>query len=348
MPYPAAMAVDFYRRQALTSQAAARRVQERFRGVDVGNLREWVEAHSDELIVPILDGQAEAAGRAAAYVAAQSGVQNVATPEFDVNPLMFTTDPDALASMTYSAAVIAPKQAAAAGLSPVLAGRVAARRLVRLASTAVADAGREATQASLVTSGHQGYVRMLQLPSCRDCAVQAGKFFKWNAGFQRHPNCDCVHIPSSEASGIVGAELNVTEAIRSGQVSGLSKAETTAIVEDGANPGQVINARRGGLQTSTMFGQKVQHTLEGTTRRGLHGGYRRDVDGGLSRRADSEWVKARGYRRVRRPRLTPAEVYRQAGDDRAEAIRLLLDNGYITDGVTDPAARAAIAAAARP
>lgn len=337
------MAVEFYRRQALTSQASARRVQERFRRVDVGNLSQWVEAHSDELVVPILDGQAEAAGRAGRYVSAQSAEQNVAAPQFDVDPLMFTTDPDSLASMAYSAAVIAPKQAAAAGLSPVLAGRVAARRLVRLASTAVADAGREATQASLVASGHEGWVRMLQLPSCRDCAVQAGKFFKWNTGFQRHPNCDCVHIPASEASGIVGAELNVTEAIRSGQVSGLSKAETTAILEDGADPAQIINARRGGLQTTEMFGRKVQHTTEGTTRRGLHGGYRRDVDGVLHRRADSEWVKANGYRRVQRPRLSPGEIYRQAGDNRAEAIRLLLENGYITEPVTDQAARTHIA-----
>lgn len=252
MPSAVELALEFYRRQALTSQASARRVQTLFRRADVGNLREWVEAHSDELIVPILDGQAEAAGRAGRYIAAQSDEQQVARPEYDVDPMMFTTDPDALASMTYTAGVIAPKQAAASGLAPILASKVAARALVRLAATAVADAGREATQASMVSSGHQGYVRMLQLPSCSRCAVQAGKFFHWNTGFQRHPNCDCVHIPSSESSGNVGAELNVTEAIRSGRVTGLSKAETTSILEDGADPAQVINARRG-MQSSTMF-----------------------------------------------------------------------------------------------
>lgn len=344
MPSAVDLALEFYRRQARTSQASARRVQTLFRKADIGNLREWVEAYSDELIVPILDGQAEAAGRAGRYVAAQSDEQQVARPEYDVDPMMFTTDPDALSSMAYTAGVIAPKQAAASGLAPILASKVAARSLVRLAATAVADAGREATQASMVSSGHQGYVRMLQLPSCSRCAVQAGKFFHWNTGFQRHPNCDCVHIPSSEASGNVGAELNVTEAIRSGRVTGLSKSETTSILEDGADPAQVINARRG-MQSSTMFGQKVQHTTEGTTKRGLHGGYRRDVDGGLRRRADSEWAKAQGYRRVQRPRLSPDEVYRLAGDNRSEAIRLLLANGYITGGVTDPAARAHIAAA---
>lgn len=43
-----------------------------------------------------------------------------------------------------------------------------------------------------------GYVRMLNPPSCSRCAILAGKWFRWNAGFQRHPRCDCRHIPSSE------------------------------------------------------------------------------------------------------------------------------------------------------
>jgi hypothetical protein len=28
--------------------------------------------------------------------------------------------------------------------------------------------------------------------------ILAGKWFRWNTGFRRHPRCDCIHIPSAE------------------------------------------------------------------------------------------------------------------------------------------------------
>ena len=58
------------------------------------------------------------------------------------------------------------------------------------------------------TRKNVGYVRMLNPPSCR-CSVLAGRFYRWNNGFLRHPKCDCVHVQTpataraAETEGLV-------------------------------------------------------------------------------------------------------------------------------------------------
>jgi hypothetical protein len=63
---------------------------------------------------------------------------------------------------------------------------------------AVSDAARDATSASIVARPQIGWVRMVNPPCCSRCAVLAGRSLQWNDGFQRHPRCDCLHIPSQE------------------------------------------------------------------------------------------------------------------------------------------------------
>lgn len=118
-------------------------------------------------------------------------------------------------------------------------------------------------------------------------------------------NCDCRHIPASED---VAGDLTTDprKAIEFGKVTGLSEADTKAIVEDDADPSQVINARQG---MYTAGGRKS--TTSGATRRGLAG----------------QRLGARRGRRV--ARLRPEQIYREVGGDRSEAIRLLRLHGYI-------------------
>lgn len=114
-------------------------------------------------------------------------------------------------------------------------------------------------------------------------------------------NCDCRHIPTTE--NIAGdLTTDPRKAIESGQVTGLSRADTRAIVEDGADVGQVINARRGMKPGGTA--------LEGTTKRGFAG---------------KRLGATRGNRVVR---LTPDRIYQQAAS-RDEAIELLRRHGYL-------------------
>ncbi|WP_419404267.1 hypothetical protein, partial [Micrococcus sp. F3Y] len=64
-------------------------------------------------------------------------------------------------------------------------GRDQLRALVK---TTVTDAARVAAGADMAARPRvQGYVRMLNPPSCPRCVVLAGRFYRWNAGFRRHP-----------------------------------------------------------------------------------------------------------------------------------------------------------------
>src|SRR5690606_36983122 len=58
--------------------------------------------------------------------------------------------------------------------------------------TQVADAGRVADGISITARPSVGYVRMVQGKTCGRCAILAGKFFRYNTGFLRHPRCDCI------------------------------------------------------------------------------------------------------------------------------------------------------------
>lgn len=60
--------------------------------------------------------------------------------------------------------------------------------LDRVVSTQIADAGRAGSSLAIAARPQVGgYVRMLVPPSCSRCAILAGKWFAYNAGFQRHP-----------------------------------------------------------------------------------------------------------------------------------------------------------------
>jgi hypothetical protein len=142
-----------------------------------------------------------------------------------------------------------------------------------------------------------GWVRMVNAPCCSRCAVLAGKFFAFNAGFLRHPRCDCVHIPSVE--DMAGDfRTSPTALARSGQITDLRPLEAKAIA-DGADLSQVVNARRG------ASGLRGMTTTEGATRRGLA-----------------------GQRLGGRARLTPEGIYTVSAT-RAEAVERLRANGYI-------------------
>jgi hypothetical protein len=164
-----------------------------------------------------------------------------------------------------------------------------------------------------------GFYRKLALPSCSRCAVLAGKHFDWKADFKRHPGCDCVAVPA----GTVGdgdtfaPEFDADEALRSGQIHGLSQADRAAVLDDGADFNQVTNARRSGLRSEVIYGRRMQTTAAGTTVRSNFG----RSAGKLEKRTGHR------YRVTSAPRLTPSEIYRQA-DSRDHARRLLAKYGY--------------------
>lgn len=215
------------------------------------------------------------------------------------------SDGRALETLLYQPAITS-LQAIAAGAPTGRALAIGGAHLDMIVRTQVADAGRAATGAAVAARGC-GYTRQLTPPSCSRCAVLAGKFYRWNAGFQRHPRCDCIHVPCTP-----GFSKRLTTSPR-GYFDSLSPAAQDRIftqagaraIRDGADIGQVVNARRG---MQTAGGRRI--TTESTTRSGV----------------------------ARRGRLMPEQIYADA-KTRDEAVRALRENGYIAGQATTAAAK---------
>jgi hypothetical protein len=171
-------------------------------------------------------------------------------------------------------------------------------QLERMLATQIADAGRGAVAVGMANDRKvRGYVRHLSPPSCARCIILAGKFYRHNQGFRRHPRCDCVHMPAAEVIDPQDPMDLFGQMDAAGlKKAGWSKADVAAI-NDGADIYAVTNARRG-LRDVQVAGRQVQATTVGTSKR--------------------------------RPiRLTPDSIADIAGNDRAEQIRLLRAHGYI-------------------
>lgn len=202
-------------------------------------------------------------------------------------------------------------------------------------ATQVQDAARQAAATSIAARPEIGYVRMLSPPSCERCVVQAGKYFRFNEGFLRHPKCDCRHVPTLEN---VAGDLTTdpdeyfASLTREEQDSTFGKSGAEAI-RLGANVGQVVNARRvtAGMSFAQVPAIKRDargnlYTTEGTTRRAVAYQQQR----GLRRNGDVQM------------RLMPESILMRA-KDREDAQRLLRLYGFILDDTAATRGRELIA-----
>lgn len=138
-----------------------------------------------------------------------------------------------------------------------------------------------------------GYVRMLEPPSCSRCVILAGRFYRWNAGFQRHPNCDCEHIPMGSSKAAAEHLQDPYEYFGS-----LSEAEQDRLfgksnakaIRDGGDIYRVENVRIRGLSTANGRGK-------------------------------DKWYST----------MTTDDIYLASGGNRDQAISLLREQGYIKD-----------------
>lgn len=259
-----------------------------------------------EVMTILAGAQLAAARESNNYVGAALAAQGVrVSPDAEVVPRALAgiaSDGRTLDSLLRAPAV-ATAEALASGATLERAMATGRATLDMIVHTQVSDAGRVADGIAVTTRPHVGWVRMLVGHSCPRCVLLAGRFYAYSDGFDRHPNDDCISIPAVEDTA-GDFRTDPKKAFEEGRVRGLSRAETKAI-EDGADMGQVINAKRG---MSTAGGVKT--TTEGATSRGL-AGQRLGVPRG---------------RVAVRP--TPEAIYKLA-EDRADAVRMLRRFSYI-------------------
>lgn len=182
---------------------------------------------------------------AVAAILAEQGIEAIASGA--LNQLAFTTAADILAAL--------------------LADVETDQAFMRLIASLVQDAGRSAESVATTVRPQIGYVRYLSPPSCGRCAVLAGRVYRWSEGFLRHPNCDCVMLPTTIDAG-PGLITDPLELVDRGLVTGLSKADLRAIA-DGADIGKVVNVRRiaAGLRESgRVLSRRGRLTPEGIYR----------------------------------------------------------------------------------
>lgn len=298
-----------------------------------GDFTDGFVAIAPRLIEATNAAQFATAQSAAAYVPevlAATGQAALDSPRWDIEPRQWVgTAGDGLPteSLLYGS-VTRSKQAIAAGYATEEAILAGAKFLEQALSTLLADTARGVEGAATYSRPVSGWVRMLQPPSCGRCVVLAGKRYWKNQGFERHPACDCRHIPAGEALGndlAVDTETYLSTLDEAALHKALgSRANVRAWEEYGADSRQLINAYRhgGGIRTAQVYGARVKYTLEGTTVRGIASFQMRRV------RQLSAMAKDGRYRRVTAPRLMPESIFQIAtSDDHAQ--RLLRDHGWL-------------------
>ncbi len=310
MPVPAAV-IDHYK--AMQEWQADAVAVSQLMWADVARARiidSWVDL-TDELTPRIIELQNRAAFGGATYsamVLAQQGSYVAPTALVDPAAIAgYASDGRALDTLLQTVAFGAVARIGA-GVATSKALDVAGDVLAQLVQTIIADAARQAAGVDIVARPDVGYVRMLNPPSCARCVVLAGKWFAWNAGFLRHPGCDCVHvaatIKSREAAlreGLIEDQYEYFKSLSREEQDATFTAAGAQAIRDGADINQVVNSRRG-MTANGNF------TTEGTSRRGL-----------------AARQLAPGQRR-----MTPELIYAMSRS-RDETLALLRQFGYLMD-----------------
>lgn len=137
--------------------------------------------------------------------------------------------------------------------------------------TVLADTGRGVMGADIAQRrALAGYVRVVNGSACADCMILAGKFFRWNSGFERHPRCQCRHVPApskkyAEDHGLISDPYE--------GFFGLSEADQDRVfgevqaraIRDGADIYRTVNVSKRGLGTAASnarYGTPNRLTLE--------------------------------------------------------------------------------------
>ncbi|MGN0100751.1 MAG: hypothetical protein ACI39C_07410 [Dietzia sp.] len=321
-------AADHYAEQRRI-MAAVLGVARRLWGVrPPGDFEARFDAIAPTLVAAVVAAQGRAVADADVYTAAVlDELGTPVDPEVEVNADLLTgvaSDGRELDSLIYGA-VIHAKGAIARGQAPPAAWEAGRSALLLRVQTQVADASRQAVGLSVAARPRVGSVRMLNPPSCSRCAVLAGRWYRYNAGFRRHPGCDCRAIPSTEATA---GDLTVDprayfDSLTEAEQSKIFTRSGAEAIRSGADVAQIVNARRG-MYTASAYGRSVLATREGVTRRGL--AYQSMSQAAYVRKAAE--LRSGRYRSLRAPRVMP-ETLQQIAESRDDYLRLLKLYGYI-------------------
>lgn len=229
-----------------------------------------------------------------------------------VEPLIGVTGSGTPLDEALYAAVITAKIGVSRGLTTPQSIARGENILMGRTALALSDTGRFAERVRLAPTRVTYYQRALTLPSCARCVILAGRLYRMEQPFQRHPRCDCRHLPVGEVGEEVETDpMALFESLSREEQDRIFTKGGAEAIRNGADMNQVVNARRG-MYTSRSargHGRAWKFTREGVTRRGWFG--------------RSELGRSGRHRR-----LMPEEIQRIAGG-KSNYLHLLKQHGYI-------------------
>lgn len=300
----------------LAADRAARRTWNR---VDANNIQaSWKSISRDFLTLfsTIQTKSAETAIDASGMMLAEQGVY--ITPHALANPNAFAGwAPSGLDIASYfQSPVFAALHAIRTGSSPLEALEYGRNLLVMLTSLAVMDTARQAESLDITSRPKVGYIRVESATCCDRCMILAGKWFRFNEGFLRHPHCHGRHVPCSQSmakqQGWISDPMEGFKSLSREEQDKRFGANYAQAIRDGADIYQVVNSKRGMQRVGK--GYTALTISEGTTRYGW---------------ASMQYAQQSGRRMKRR--LSIDGIYSLTGGDREKTIAALKANGYFVD-----------------
>lgn len=161
----------------------------------------WLVA-GPRIVAAVTGAQAEVAALADRYVADVTPLTVSRLRDPDYAPAVsawigVAGDGRPVESLAHGA-VIQAKTKVAQGATAHQALGEAGKWLTTAMGTVLADTHRSVEQVAIRSRRIGLYTRMLTPPSCGRCVILAGRQYRSGVAFERHPGCDCVHIPASE------------------------------------------------------------------------------------------------------------------------------------------------------
>ena len=346
MPTPLEVAVEHQKQRTHLTAAGTVRALRLWGRMDVARLDESWDVLAPEFVAVVTAAQAAASRQSAPYLSSVARHYGGA-PTAAVVPEAFggvMLDGREIGAAMFGA-VTKTKELIGLGMNPAQAFKTGSAFMATITGSAISDSGRQ-SDITLATGRHfTRYIRVLSPGACSRCAVLAGKG-SLSKPFLRHPRCKCTTFPMQNDSDI--RNLEGFYASGNDYFESLSPAEQDRVftksgafaIRNGADPGKVVNARRGyyGDASNTSSGPRrlspltigrkadgsplrVFVTSEGTTYRGSFG--RSEIDAGR------EAAKTGRYRRSSSIRLMPEQIQIMAGDNPGRARELLTRYGYL-------------------
>lgn len=278
--------------------------------------------------------QREFAMRADAYISDVSPltVPRLRDPEYAPNIAAWvgTAGSGVAVSDLADGAIIHAKTAVGAGATATEALESAGKWLTLAMGTVLSDTARSVEQVGIKARRIGGYVRMLNPPSCGPCIILAGRKYRSSEAFDRHPGCDCAHIPAAE--NVAGDLLTDPHAYlddldEKALAKALGSKANAQAWRDGADVNQLVNAyRKGSVQKAQLWGKARAYTAEGMTRRGS--AYKAMKARHLAFNPGQDVKRGRYKANTQVVRLMPSSIYDLA-KDADDAKRLLKIYGWI-------------------